>query len=60
MGVWRQVSRKFAILGEFRGFLVESKKWWLVPILILLLIVMILVVIGVWFPALGSVIYPLI
>jgi len=59
VGVWRQVRRKFAILGEFWGFLAENKKWWLAPIIILLLIVMVLVVIGVWFPGLAPIIYPI-
>ena len=57
MGFWRQVRRKFGILGEFWGFLKTNKKWWLAPIIILLLILTVILVLGT--TAAGPIIYPI-
>jgi hypothetical protein len=35
---------KMAILKEFWGFLMERKKWWLLPIIIMLVILGLLVI----------------
>jgi len=35
---------KFSIIKEFLGFLLESRKWWLLPIVIFLLVLGALIV----------------
>jgi len=39
-------AQRRGLLGELWGFLNETKKWWLAPILIVLLLVAALVVLG--------------
>ena len=39
-------KRRSGLLGEFLGFLMENKKWWLAPIIVAVLILGLLVVLG--------------
>lgn len=39
-------EKRSSILGEFVGFLLENKKWWLLPIFLVLLGMGALVVLG--------------
>jgi len=43
----RQASQsQSSLIGEFIGFLLHNKKWWLTPIVLVLLLVSMLVVLG--------------
>jgi hypothetical protein len=39
-------GRRSSLLGEFVGFLMDNKKWWLLPILVLFLALGTLVALG--------------
>ena len=39
------MARK-TLVGEFGAYLMENKKWWLIPILVVFLLVGVLVVLG--------------
>ncbi|MDP9360683.1 MAG: DUF5989 family protein [Acidobacteriota bacterium] len=39
-------GRRGGLAGELWGFLMQSKKWWLIPIVLMLLLVSVLVVLS--------------
>jgi hypothetical protein len=49
-----------SLLREFWLFLMEEKKWWLVPLLLVMGVIGVLVILGQMYPALAPFVYPFI
>ncbi len=53
-------ARRASLMEEFYTYLMENKKWWMLPIFIMMFLFAMLFVLVTFFPAMAPFIYPLI